>query len=134
MSAIRSTDTKPERELRSALHRSGYRFRKNLRLETGQLKVRPDIVFTRQRVAVFVDGCFWHVCPEHGRTPTTNTTYWSPKLQRNVDRDRAVNAALAASGWQVVRIWVHEPLEAACARVIHAVKEIEHTFDHRGSP
>jgi DNA mismatch endonuclease (patch repair protein) len=104
-----------------------------LLLDTGQLKVRADIVFTRQRLAVFVDGCFWHACPQHGTTPITNTTYWSPKLQRNAERDRAVNAALTASGWQVVRIWAHEPVESACGTVIHALTMIEHTFDHSGS-
>jgi DNA mismatch endonuclease (patch repair protein) len=79
--------------------------------------VRPDIVFTARKVAVFVDGCFWHVCPEHGRQPTTNDWYWAPKLRRNVERDRLADQALHAAGWDVVRAWEHEPTEEAARRV-----------------
>jgi DNA mismatch endonuclease (patch repair protein) len=118
MRAIRRTDTKPEIALRSALHRAGYRFRKDLRFDAGGIKVRPDIVFTRQRVAVFVDGCFWHVCPDHGRQPTTNTSYWGPKLERNQERDRMATAALRSDGWIVIRIWEHIDLPAAVATVV----------------
>jgi DNA mismatch endonuclease (patch repair protein) len=83
--------------------------------------VRPDLVFTRARVAVFVDGCFWHSCPEHGDRPRINTGYWLPKLEANVARDRRVDRALTDDGWDVVRIWEHEdPLEAA-ARVRRSV-------------
>lgn len=70
--------------------------------------MRPDIVFTRARVALFVDGCFWHSCPLHGSQPRTNSGYWSPKLQRNRERDLSNNAALSAAGWLVVRAWEHE--------------------------
>ncbi|PKW14110.1 T/G mismatch-specific endonuclease [Saccharopolyspora spinosa] len=127
MRANRRSDTKPEVALRSELHRQGYRYRKDHRLDlpTG-VRVRPDIVFTRRKVAVFVDGCFWHVCPEHGRQPTRNEWYWSPKLRRNVERDRRADQALANAGWQVVRIWEHEILTDAVARV-RAV--IEHVVD-----
>jgi DNA mismatch endonuclease, patch repair protein len=122
MRAIRRTGTKPELALRSALHRQGYRFRKDYRLDlAGGTRVRPDIAFTARRVAVFVDGCFWHVCPEHGRDPTVNEWYWAPKLRRNMERDRAADAALAAAGWQVVRVWEHEPLDAAIAAVVAAL-------------
>src|SRR5262249_25697542 len=99
MRAIRRTNTKPEIALRSALHRGGYRFRKDLRLDLNEgARVRPDIAFTGRRVAVFVDGCFWHACPEHGRDPAVNQWYWAPKLRRTVERDRAADAALAAAG------------------------------------
>lgn len=122
MRAIRRTGTKPELALRSALHRQGYRFRKDYRLDLASgTRVRPDIAFTARRVAVFVDGCFWHVCPEHGRDPTVNEWYWAPKLRRNMERDRAADAALAAAGWQVVRVWEHEPLDAAIAAVVTAL-------------
>jgi DNA mismatch endonuclease (patch repair protein) len=121
MQANRRTNTKPEVALRSALHRMGFRYRKDLRLDLGEVKVRPDIVFTAKKVAVFVDGCFWHVCPEHGRQPTVNEWYWTPKLRRNMERDRRVNAALEAAGWRVVRLWEHEPLTAAVAAVVAAV-------------
>ena len=122
MRANRRTDTKPELALRRALHRQGYRFRKDYRLDLADGKrVRPDIAFTARRVAVFVDGCFWHACPEHGSKPATNVWYWEPKLRRNVERDRAADAALAAAGWNVVRVWEHEPLEAAVTAVLAAL-------------
>lgn len=121
MQAIRRTDTKPEVLLRSALHRAGYRFRKDLNIYTSSRRVRPDIVFTARKVAVFVDGCFWHCCPQHGRQPAVNSGYWSPKLQRNAERDRLADAALESDGWTVVRIWEHEPLEVAVAAVKNAL-------------
>jgi len=122
MRANRRADTKPELALRRALHTLGYRYRKDYRLVLdGGAKVRPDIAFTARRVAVFVDGCFWHACPQHGRNPAVNDWYWSPKLARNVQRDRAADEALAAAGWQVVRVWEHESLEDAMAAVIAAV-------------
>lgn len=121
MQAIRRTDTKPEKLLRSALHRSGYRFRKDLSIYTSSRRVRPDVVFTARKVAVFVDGCFWHCCPEHGRQPSVNSQYWSPKLQRNVERDRLADSALSDDGWSVVRIWEHEALEDAVGQVIAAL-------------
>lgn len=122
MQANRRANTKPEVALRSALHRLGYRYRKDLllRLDDG-VRVRPDIVFTARKVAVFVDGCFWHVCPDHGRQPTTNEWYWTPKLRRNMERDRTVNGALRHAGWEVVRVWEHEPLGAALEAVTTAV-------------
>lgn len=106
-------DTKPEMLIRSLLHRQGYRFRKNLLLETADLRVRPDIVFSRPRLAVFVDGCFWHCCPEHGRVPRSNAEYWRQKLNQNSRRDQLVNERLNEAGWTVLRIWEHvPPLEA----------------------
>ena len=121
MRANRRTDTKPELALRRELHRQGLRYRKDYRLDLEGARVRPDIAFTARRVAVFVDGCFWHVCPEHGTKPANNTWYWGPKLARNVERDRAADAALVAAGWRVVRVWEHESLEAAVAAVLAAV-------------
>jgi DNA mismatch endonuclease (patch repair protein) len=122
MRAIRRTNTKPEIALRSALHRQGYRFRKDFRLDLDEgARVRPDIAFTARRVAVFVDGCFWHACPEHGRDPAVNEWYWAPKLRRNVERDRAADAALTAAGWQVVRIWEHIAVTDAVAAVAAAL-------------
>lgn len=111
MAAIRRVDTKPELALRSALHRLGYRFRRDLRLDVAGHWVRPDVVFTRRQVAVFVDGCFWHGCPQHGRLPRVNERYWTPKLAGNVARDQRNVAALNAAGWTVVRLWEHQPLD-----------------------
>jgi len=122
MRANRRADTGPEMALRRALHGRGYRYRKDYRLDLAPgARVRPDIAFTARRVAVFVDGCFWHACPEHGTQPASNTWYWQPKLKRNVERDRAADAALAAAGWQVVRIWEHESVEAAVTAVTDAL-------------
>jgi DNA mismatch endonuclease, patch repair protein len=122
MRAIKRTGTKPEEALRRALHRLGYRYRKDHRIDlSGGVRVRPDIVFTARKVAVFVDGCFWHVCPEHGRQPTVNEWYWAPKLRRTMERDRAADVALTAAGWRVVRLWEHVPLDQAKAAVIEAL-------------
>jgi DNA mismatch endonuclease (patch repair protein) len=69
---------------------------------------KPDFVFPKARIAVFIDGCFWHACPTHGKLPATNRIFWSNKLQRNTDRDRVVAATLRVKGWRVIRIWQHE--------------------------
>jgi DNA mismatch endonuclease (patch repair protein) len=121
MLSNRRVDTKPERLLRSALHRRGLRFRKDRRLILEGIPVRPDIVFGPARVAVYVDGCFWHRCPLHASDPKTNADYWKPKLERNVERDLQADAALAASGWTVVRCWEHESIEDMLVRVVEAL-------------
>ena len=121
MQANRSRNTRPELELRSLLFRRGLRFRVNRRIELGSVKVRPDMVFVRSRLCVFVDGCWWHRCPDHGETPKAHLEYWSAKFQRNVERDRAVNAALAANGWKVVRVWEHVPVLEAASVVLNAL-------------
>ena len=119
MRANRRTDTKPELALRHALHRLGYRYRKDYRLDLDSgRRVRPDIAFTARKVAVFVDGCFWHACPEHGSKPRANEWYWGPKLVRNVERDRINDAALILAGWSVIRLWEHVPLEEAVTTVV----------------
>jgi DNA mismatch endonuclease (patch repair protein) len=121
MKGNRRADTKPELALRSALHALGLRFRKDhlLRTSAGS-RVKADVVFTRARLAVFVDGCFWHGCPEHGNTPKANTAYWGPKLERNRQRDEILSRELRADGWSVVRIWEHEPLDQALDRIVAA--------------
>ena len=122
MKANRRTDTKPELALRHALHRLGYRYRKDYRLDLASgRRVRPDIAFTARKVAVFVDGCFWHACPEHGSKPKSNEWYWGPKLVKNVERDRGNDAALTLAGWTVVRLWEHVPLDEAVTTVITAL-------------
>ena len=122
MRSNRRADTKPEVALRSELHRRGLRFRKNQRVRLHERVVRPDVVFTRARVAVFVDGCFWHCCPEHGNQPGRNTDYWIPKLERNVARDRAVDRALGSAGWTVVRAWEHEEMANVAERVATMIR------------
>ena len=108
MSRIRSSKTEPELLLRSALWSRGLRYRLKHPAAAG----RPDIVFARRKLAVFVDGCFWHGCPIHGTSPKTNRSYWSPKLQRNRERDIEVTTALKAAGWDVLRYWEHEIYDA----------------------
>lgn len=123
MRANRRRDTKPERALRSALHARGFRFRVDLPLTTGHWRtIRPDIVFTRARLAVFVDGCFWHGCPTHGRRDNiSNSHYWSPKIAGNAERDRLHTDALEAAGWTVLRAWEHERVEDVADRIADAL-------------
>jgi len=103
----KARDTKPELAVRRLLHAHGFRYRVNFRLDPS-LRRTADIVFTRCRVAVFIDGCFWHGCPLHGTSPKANAEYWGPKLARNVERDLETTAFLTASGWTVLRFWEHE--------------------------
>jgi DNA mismatch endonuclease (patch repair protein) len=125
MAAIRRADTKQEVALRSELHRCGFRFRKDYPIRVADKLIRPDIAFTKQRVAIFVDGCFWHCCPLHGRRPNVNGAYWSPKLQRNAERDQQQTAALHAAGWTVLRFWEHEQRTDVLDRVITTLREAE---------
>lgn len=83
--------------------------------------MKVDIVFPRQRVAVFVDGCFWHGCPEHGRVPKANSHYWSKKLNGNIQRDRRTTVALEGDGWRVIRVWEHVPADVAAETVLAAL-------------
>ena len=124
MRGNRKRDTRPEVALRQAVHALGLRYRVACRpLETERWTA--DLVFTRARVAVFVDGCFWHGCPEHFSAPRTNGEYWSPKIARNRERDAITNAALREAGWTVLRIWEHEDVARAARRVAAAVRGIE---------
>lgn len=115
------SESSPEVALRSALHKRGLRFRKHVAPVQG-LRCKPDIVFTRRRIAVFVDGCFWHRCPDHGSKPKANGEWWRRKLDANVARDRRNDAALIEAGWTVLRFWTHEPLEAMVAQIIQATE------------
>lgn len=92
-------------------------------MRAGKIRVKPDIVFTRARVAVFVDGCFWHSCPQHGRRPTSNQEYWVAKLDGNVARDRRVDQALLAEGWVVLRLWEHGLGQDAVDLIAATVKD-----------
>lgn len=123
MRGNRGTDTKPELSIRSALHRRGLRFRKHVAPVKG-LRCRADLVFPSERVAVFVDGCFWHGCPTHGLRPQTNQAYWDAKIGRNVQRDSRNNDILREAGWTVVRIWEHEPVETATKRIETLVRQL----------
>jgi DNA mismatch endonuclease, patch repair protein len=111
-------DTAPEMALRRSLHGMGVRFRVGHKIELpGRRAVKPDLAWRRRRLAIFVDGCFWHACPAHGRPPKSNVDYWEPKLARNRERDYEQTAALVSLGWVVLRFWEHEDMEA-CALVV----------------
>ena len=116
METTKQRDTPAELALRSELHRRGLRYRVDHRIEDVS-RARPDIVFTRQKVAVFVDGCFWHSCPEHSTIPKANRDWWVEKLLANVERDRRHTAELEATGWTVLRFWEHEDATTAADRV-----------------
>lgn len=122
MRANKRANTKPETAVRSLLHRGGFRFRKDFVIRTDGLRVRPDIVFTKWRIAVFIDGCFWHLCPDHGHVPRTNSHYWRPKLERNVSRDQLVDSTLRAGGWTVLRLWEHVPPNDAFLSIVELVR------------
>lgn len=116
MSSIRAKDTGVELTLRRALHRRGLRFR--LRAD---LPGTPDLAFPRTRLAIFVDGCFWHRCPVHYQNPVHNADYWNPKVARNVERDRRADRDLVRLGWTVNRVWEHE-IESSLANVIFRIE------------
>ena len=116
MSRIRRRDTKPEWLLRRALHARGWRYFVD-RPVRGVSRCRPDLLFPRLLVAVFVDGCFWHFCPPHTHLPRANAAYWQAKLLTNRQRDARHDAELTRAGWRVVRVWEHDPVDVALATV-----------------
>jgi len=125
MKKIKSSNTKPEFNIRSKLHRAGYRFRKNYIININGSRCKPDIVFTKIKLAIFIDGCFWHCCPEHGHLPKSNEHYWKPKLDRNKARDAEDTNLLINGGWNVVRIWEHEPIEYAIGIITSTIQIIK---------
>jgi len=121
MKRVKGKNSAAEFAQRSALHAEGLRFRLH-RLVEG---IAVDIVFPRAKVAVFVDGCFWHGCPEHETFPKTNREYWLPKLKENKDRDLRQTERLRAAGWRVFRVWEHEclpPDRRVVARIVRACR------------
>jgi len=122
MSRVRNRDTAAEMALRRELHRRGLRYRVNFKIP-GLGRTRPDIAFTRRKVAVFVDGCFWHRCPEHATFPKANAKWWEEKLDANVRRDREADEALRRAGWTVIRVWEHEDPGRAADRIERAVQQ-----------
>lgn len=121
--ANRGRDTQPEMRLRSALHRRGMRYRIHRRVEP-DVRASVDIAFPSAKVAVFVDGCFWHRCPEHATIPKANGDWWRAKLEGNVARDRRTDEALSSRGWTVIRVWEHEDVEQAAERIACTVRRV----------
>jgi DNA mismatch endonuclease (patch repair protein) len=126
MTHIRGRDTGPELRLRTALRSEGVR---GYRISPKDIPGSPDITFTKQRIAVFVDGCFWHRCPLCYREPSSNIEFWRQKLSRNVERDRTVDSNLMGMGWKVMRLWEHEIKanpEAAAGKVLMLLGRLCH--------
>ena len=120
MTSTRGRDTAAELAVRSAAHRRGLRYRVDAQPVAG-IRRRADLVFPRQRVAVFVDGCFWHGCPQHYTSPTRNHDFWLDKVTTNRQRDRDTDERLSNVGWTVIRIWEHEDPEMAVDRIQEAL-------------
>jgi len=120
MRAQRRRDTAPELALRRELHRRGVRYYVD-RAPMKGVRRRADLVFPRRKVAVYVDGCFWHSCPQHATFPKNNAQWWAEKLAGNVTRDRDTDTRLTDAGWTVVRIWEHENPAVAADRVQEAL-------------
>ena len=121
MRATRRRDTPAEMQLRRGLHRLGLRYRVDAR-PLGSMRTRADLVFAGARVAVFVDGCFWHSCPAHASVPRTNRDWWLRKLAANRERDERTTRELEEAGWLVLRFWTHEDMDRAAQRVAAAVR------------
>lgn len=121
MQGNRSRDTAPEMALRRLIHAQGLRYRIAVR-PLPEIRRTADLVFRPAKVAVFVDGCFWHRCPLHATDPKTNSDYWKPKLERNVERDRETDLLLGQAGWLSVRIWEHEDPTDAAGRITTIVR------------
>lgn len=122
MQAIRSRDTKPERQIRRLVHAVGLRYRVSAR-PLADLRRTADMVFRPAKVAVFIDGCYWHGCPEHYVPPRTNSGYWSQKVLRNMERDRDTDRRLSEAGWLVLRFWEHEASEVCADEITAAVRQ-----------
>ena len=121
MQGNRSKDTLPEIALRRELHKLGLRYRVNTR-PVPAIRRTADVVFSRRKVVVFLDGCFWHGCPDHYKAPKANAAFWRNKLQGNVSRDRSVDELLKQAGWEVIRVWEHESPRSAAARVAEVLR------------
>ncbi|MFD4433878.1 very short patch repair endonuclease [Nocardia sp. NPDC058497] len=123
MRANRGKDTGPELALRRALYARGLRYRVTVR-PLPQLRRTADIVFTTDRVAIFVDGCFWHGCPEHHRPAIRNSGFWLQKIAANQDRDRDTSMRLREAGWTVIRVWEHEDPAVAAERIENTIRHL----------
>lgn len=116
-------ETHPEKKLRSLLFRSGLRFRKDCSpVPDGRVTV--DIVFPKQRICIFVDGCFWHGCPLHFEVPKTHSSWWQEKIADNRQRDVRQTRLLTALGWTVIRMWEHEVKEDSVSSKVKEIKEV----------
>ena len=116
MKAAKPKDTAPEKALRSELYKLGLHYRIDVR-PVKELNRRADIVFRSAKVAVFVDGCFWHGCSKHGTQAKANAEFWRNKIERNKERDEETNRLLKKAGWKVVRVWEHQNMKNAALKI-----------------
>ena len=123
-------DTRPEILVRSLLHRQGLRFRVHSKI-ISSIRLWADISFPRQRVAVFIDGCFWHGCPAHCQHSKSNVRFWRHKLERNRERDVQMTALLRSLGWTVLRYWEHEPADTVARKVASRVRVAQGSIPNR---
>lgn len=123
MQSNRGRDTAPEMRVRSALHREGLRFRKHVR-PVPELRCTADVVFRPERLAVFIDGCYWHSCPVHATYPKNNGEWWRQKLDRTRERDGRNATVLGEAGWHVLRVWEHENLDDVVQRIMEALTQL----------
>jgi DNA mismatch endonuclease (patch repair protein) len=136
MSTLKRRDNDAELALRRALHAAGYRYRVTYPVP-GLPRRSIDVAFTRAKVAVFVDGCFWHGCPEHGTSPRANSAWWRAKIEANRARDRDTSARLAEQGWRVMRVWEHDPIDEKLVAIQSVLESLGTTHccdglgDHR---
>lgn len=131
MRGNKKRDTRPELAVRRIVHAAGLRYRVAAAPMRG-VRRTADLLFRPSKVAVFIDGCFWHSCPVHRTSPKANSDYWLPKLERNIDRDKETTRILEDAGWLVLRFWDHQAPEEAAAAIIAAVRDRRGTRPPRG--
>ncbi len=133
MQRQRTSGTTAELAVRRALHRLGYRYRVDYQVLPDQ-RYRGDIVWRREHLVVFLDGCFWHGCPAHGTTPKSNTDWWSAKIEKNRERDLRATSLLSDAGWTVLRFWEHEPTNEIVTRIEAELNDLRQERSHRDAP
>lgn len=130
MARTRQKDTDPELRLRRELYKHGLRYRVGYAVLKKPRRL-ADVAFPRLKIAIFVDGCFWHGCPQHASWPKQNARFWREKIERNIGRDTDTNERLRALGWKVARVWEHEPVEVAARKIIELVQSKQAPDDKR---
>nr|WP_026214401.1 very short patch repair endonuclease [Nonomuraea coxensis] len=128
MQSNRGKGTRPELALRRAVHALGLRYRVSIR-PLPSVRRTADLVFTKAKVAVFMDGCFWHGCPDHHTKSATNAEYWAEKVRRNRERDAETDRLLQEAGWTVIRVWEHEEATLSAEMVAEAVRAAQRSRD-----
>ncbi|MCY8516674.1 very short patch repair endonuclease [Bacillus atrophaeus] len=119
MKAVKSKNTKIEKVVCKKIWRRGIRFRKNVK----DLKGKPDIAIKKYKIVIFIDSCFWHGCPLHGRIPKSNVEFWNNKIKHNIERDKSINQYYTRKGWNILRIWEHDLNKKKVSQTIDKIEE-----------